>query len=361
MGWAKLLRKGKLDQKTTDRALETIERNANIQIQLIEDLLDVSKILQGKLILNVSPVDLSTVITNAIDTVRLAANVKSIQIQTHLPPKPIPFAMGDAARLQQVVWNLLSNAVKFTPNYGQIYVALSEIEQAENILAQITVRDTGIGIHTEFLPHVFEYFRQQDSSTTRKFGGLGLGLAIARQIVELHGGTICVDSFGEAQGTTFTVSLPIPSRSPTGLKLSSDFNAPTTVSAPLDGLRILIVDDELDSLELIAFVLQQEGATVTDASSASEALQALAQANYDLLISDIGMPDLDGYQFLHQVRALPPTQGGQIPAIALTAYAGDRDRQLAQQAGFQQHIPKPVQPEQLLQAISCLVGSVGTK
>lgn len=328
---------------------------------MIEDLLDVSKILQGKLVLNVSPVDLSTVIANAIDTVRLAANVKSIQIQTHLPTKAMPFVMGDAARLQQVVWNLLSNAVKFTPNRGQIYVTLSEIEQAENILAQITVRDTGIGIHAEFLSHVFEYFRQEDSSTTRKFGGLGLGLAIARQIVELHGGTIRVDSCGEGQGTTFTVSLPISQPSSVQLKLPSDFNARMTLSAPLAGLRILIVDDDLDSLELIAFMLQQEGATVTDAPSASEALQALARANYDLLISDIGMPDIDGYQFLHQVRSLSPHQGGQIPAIALTAYASDRDRQLAQQAGFQKHIAKPVQPEQLLQTIFCLVGCVGTK
>lgn len=360
LGWTKLLKSGRCDAIKTQQALDTIERNAQLQIQLIEDLLDISRILQGKLTLNVTSVDLSTVVANAIDTMRLAANVKSIQIQTHLPPKPMPFVMGDAARLQQVVSNLLSNAVKFTPNYGQIHVALSKVEQAENILAQISVRDTGIGIDSEFLPHVFEYFRQQDSSITRKFGGLGLGLAIARQIVELHGGTICAESMGKGQGTNFTFSLP--SRpAPLGLTIPSDLNARMPIAARLDGLRILIVDDDLDSLELIAFVLQQEGAIVTDASSVPKALQALAKANYDLLISDIGIPGIDGYQFIHQIRALPPKLGGEIPAIALTAFAGEVDRQLALEAGFQKHIPKPVEPEQLVKVISSLVKCVETK
>ena len=273
----------------------------------------------------------------------------------------MPIVVGDAARLQQVVWNLLSNAIKFTPNYGQIHIALSKVEQAENILAQITVRDTGIGIDSEFLPHLFEYFRQEDSSITRKFGGLGLGLAIASQIVELHGGTIRADSPGKGLGTTFTVSLPILRTYPIELTLPSDSNTRMPIPAPLDGLQILIVDDDLDSLELIAFVLQQEGAIVTVAGSVPEALQALANANYDLLISDIGMPGIDGYQFIHQLRALSPKLGGQIPAIALTAYAGEMDLQLALEAGFQKHISKPVEPEQLVKTISSLLGCAGTK
>ena len=361
LGWTKLLKSGRCDAIKTQQALDTIERNAQLQIQLIEDLLDISRILQGKLVLNVTSVDLSTVIANAIDTMRLAANVKSIQIHPHLPSKAMPIVMGDAARLQQVVWNLLSNAIKFTPNYGQIHIALSKVEQAENILAQITVRDTGIGIDSEFLPHLFEYFRQEDSSITRKFGGLGLGLAIASQIVELHGGTIRADSPGKGLGTTFTVSLPILRTYPIELTLPSDSNTRMPIPAPLDGLQILIVDDDLDSLELIAFVLQQEGAIVTVAGSVPEALQALANANYDLLISDIGMPGIDGYQFIHQLRALSPKLGGQIPAIALTAYAGEMDLQLALEAGFQKHISKPVEPEQLVKTISSLLGCAGTK
>jgi PAS domain S-box-containing protein len=375
LGWTKLLKSGRCDAMKTQQALDAIERNAQLQTQLIEDLLDISKILQGKLSLNVAPVDLAGAIANAIDTMRLAANAKSIQIQAQLPPA-MPFVMGDAARLQQMVWNLLSNAVKFTPNGGQIEVRLEQGEGGvsgdgeENSslsshtshtshtsyasYAQITVSDTGIGIQPEFLPHVFEYFRQADSSTTRKFGGLGLGGAIVRQIVELHGGTISVDSLGEGQGTTFTVRLP-SQKSPKQLMRSSELSDRTPTSARLEGLRILVVDDELDSLELISFMLQQEGATVTDASSVSEALQALTKANYDVLISDIGMPDLDGYQLIRQMRSLPPEQGGQIEAIALTAYAGELNQKQALAAGFQMHISKPVEPEELIGAIVNLI------
>ncbi|KYC35424.1 histidine kinase [Scytonema hofmannii PCC 7110] len=379
LGWTKLLKGGRCDAMKTQQALDTIERNAQLQIQLIEDLLDVSRILQGKLTVSVSSVDLSTVIINAIDTVRLAANVKSIDLQYKIldfglgdssenlksafpdscletSQSPKIQVMGDAARLQQVIWNLLSNAVKFTPNCGQIQVALSKVEQAETTLAQITVRDTGIGIHPEFLPYVFEYFRQEDSSTTRKFGGLGLGLAIARQIVELHGGTIHVYSSGEAQGTTFTVSLPIPKPQITQLPTPSISSNQMPIPAPLKGLQILIVDDELDSLELISFVLQQNGATVTNTTSVSEALKALTKTNYNLLISDIGMPEIDGYQFIRLLRTLPLDRGGQIPAIALTAYAGEYDRKQALQAGFQRHITKPIDPNEIVKAIAMVIG-----
>ena len=369
LGWTKLLKSGRCDPTKTQQALDAIERNAQLQAQLIEDLLDVSSILQGKLTLNVAPVDLADAIANAIDTMRLAANAKSIQIQAQLPPA-MPFVMGDAARLQQVVWNLLSNAVKFTPAGGRIEVRLEQGERGDGeergdsveisslsyaSYAQIAVSDTGIGIQPGFLPYVFDYFRQEDSSTTRKFGGLGLGLAIVRQIVELHGGTISVDSLGEGQGTTFTVRLPIQKPVPKQLMKPLEVSDRTPIPAPLEGLRILVVDDELDSLELISFMLQQEGAAVTDAASVSEALQALTKANYDVLISDIGMPDLDGYQLIRQMRSLPPEQGGQIGAIALTAYAGELNQKQALAAGFQMHISKPVEPEELIGAIVNLI------
>lgn len=394
LGWTKLLKSGRCDATKTQQALDAIERNAQLQAQLIEDLLDVSRILQGKLTLNVAPVDLASAIANAINTVRLAANAKSINLQLTILDSGLADSdknlksqiqnskfqvMGDAARLQQVVWNLLSNAVKFTPAGGKIEVRLERgegedrEEQGDNSslsshtphtshishtphtshtsYAQITVRDTGIGIQPEFLPHVFEYFRQADSSTTRQFGGLGLGLAIVRQIVELHGGTISVDSLGEGQGATFTVRLPIVSLQ---LPTPSDFSDRTPILAPLDGLQILIVDDDLDSLELISFMLQQEGATVTDVSSVTAALQALTKANYDLLISDIGMPEVDGYELIRLLRTLPPEQGGQIRAIALTAYAGELNQKQALAAGFQMHLSKPVEPEELVKAIVSL-------
>ena len=400
LGWTKLLKSGRCDATKTQQALDAIERNAQLQAQLIEDLLDVSRILQGKLTLNVAPVNLVDALANAIDTMRLAANAKSINLQltildsgladsdknlksqirlgklggtetdtAHFPQNSKFQVMGDAARLQQVVWNLLSNAVKFTPAGGNIEVRLERGDGEEwrensslsspTAYAQMTVRDTGIGIQPEFLPHVFEYFRQADSSTTRKFGGLGLGLAIVRQIVELHGGTISVDSLGEAQGATFTVRLPIVSLQ---LPTPSDFSDRTSILAPLDGLRILIVDDDLDSLELISFMLQQEGATVTDVSSVSAALQALTKANYDLLISDIGMPKVDGYELIRLLRTLPPEQGGQIravseampKAIALTAYAGELNQKQVLAAGFQMHLSKPVEPEELVKAIVSL-------
>jgi signal transduction histidine kinase len=355
LGWTRLLRSRKLDEKATAHALATIERNAKLQTQLIEDLLDVSRILQGKLSLNVCPVNLPSIIKAAMETVRLAAEAKSIEIQMRFEPG-IGQVSGDSTRLQQVVWNLLSNAVKFTPIGGQIEITLEQIGSE----AQIQVSDTGKGISPDFLPHVFEYFRQADSTTTRKFGGLGLGLAIVRQLVELHGGTVAVDSPGEGQGAIFTVRLPLRRESAAPNDETATTNSRTTVSdtLPLANIRVLVVDDEADSRDFLAFVLEQAGAEVTAAASASVALQILSQSKPDILLSDIGMPEMDGYMFMRQVRSLASEQENNIPAIALTAYAGEMNQQQALAAGFQRHITKPVAPETLVQEIQNMVSCI---
>nr|WP_242027009.1 ATP-binding protein [Leptolyngbya sp. FACHB-17] len=350
LGWSKLLQQGKLDTARTTTALMTIERNAQLQVQLIDDLLDISRILQGKLSLNVLPVDLSTVISEALETVRLAAEAKTIQIDTTLSPG-VGMVMGDAGRLQQVVWNLLSNAVKFTPQGGHVTVALASDEHH----AQIQVRDTGKGIKSDFLPYVFEHFRQEDGATTRKFGGLGLGLAIVRQIVELHGGTVAVESLGEGAGATFTVQIPLTSR----FAVLPTIKPRSSATEDLSGIHILVVDDEADSREFVAFVLEQAGAIVTAVASGIEALQAFSQALPNILVSDVGMPEMDGYMLMRQIRSLPLEQGGQIPAIALTAYAGELDHQQAIAAGFQRHIPKPIDSEVVITIITELVSSAG--
>ncbi|MCC5597939.1 AAA family ATPase [Nostoc favosum] len=350
LGWTKLMRTRKLDQVTSDRALETIERNAKLQTQLIEDLLDVSRILQGKLNLNFSPINLISVIEAAIETVRLSAQAKSIEIQTIIESSVGP-VLGDANRLQQVFWNILSNAIKFTPTGGEVKIKLEQIDSQ----VQICVTDTGKGIAPEFLPYVFDYFRQADSATTRKFGGLGLGLAIVRHLVELHGGTVQAQSLGEEQGATFTVKIPCLQDESKKIKDAKDnFSLVEDQSLPLSGLEILVVDDDADMREFLPFMLEQYGATVTAVASAIEALTALSQSQPNLLISDIGMPEMDGYMLMRQVRSLQPEQGGTIPAIALTAYAGEVDYQQAIAAGFQQHISKPVDPEELVKAIVLL-------
>jgi PAS domain S-box-containing protein len=346
LGWSKLLQSRKLDETKTLQALSTIERNAKLQSELIEDLLDVSRILQGKLSLNVAPVNLASIIRAAMETVRLAAEAKSIQVEASLAPD-VGLVSGDSTRLQQVIWNLLSNAVKFTPEGGQVNIRLERLEGS----AHITVSDTGQGIAPDFLPYVFDYFRQANAATTRKFGGLGLGLAIVRHLVELHGGTVRVESIEEGLGATFTVRLPLM---PTPLNANPDEPSPEQ-SLDLNGIKILVVDDETDTRELVAFLLEQQGAQVTAASSAHEALIALTQAKPDLLLSDIGMPDMDGYMLIQQVRTLAPEQGGQIPAIALTAYAGEVNQQRVIAAGFQKHISKPIEPDVLVQAIAHLV------
>ncbi|MBD2742865.1 ATP-binding protein [Coleofasciculus sp. FACHB-1120] len=346
LGWSQLLQSRKMDQVRTTYALQIIERNAKLQVQLIDDLLDVSRILQGKLSLNVDPVNLVTTITAALETVQLAAAAKSIQVQTILEPE-VGQVLGDSGRLQQVIWNLLSNAVKFTPPQGRVEIRLQQIG-AE---AQITVSDTGKGILPQFLPYVFEYFRQADSATTRQFGGLGLGLAIVRQIVELHGGTVCVDSSGEGQGATFTVKFPLMSQHSA---LPQAVGESKSLSS-LQGIKVLVVDDTTDMREYVTFVLEQEGAEVVAVASAAEALATLAQFQPTVLVSDIGMPDIDGYMLMRQVRALPSALGGQIPAIALTAYVGELNQQQAIAAGFQRHLSKPIEPTTLIAAIVDLI------
>ncbi len=346
LGWSKLLRSRTFDQKTADRALETIERNAKLQIQLIEDLLDVSRILQGKLSLNICPVALANTIEAARETVSLVAQAKSIQIETVFDPL-VGMVAGDPNRLQQVVWNLLSNAVKFTPQGGRVEVRLERIGSQ----AQIKVTDTGKGISRDFLPHVFDYFRQSDSSTTRVFGGLGLGLGIVRHLVELHGGTVWAESPGEGQGTTFSVRLPLLAIAP---QTKEDSTQPVRC-LDFSDLKILVVDDEVDSREFVSFVLEECGAVVTAAASAPEALEALTLLKPDLLVSDIGMPEKDGYMLMRQIRAMPPEQGGEIPALALSAYASNADSEQALAAGFQKHLAKPVEPTQLIAVVATLI------
>ncbi|HEY9907240.1 MAG TPA: ATP-binding protein, partial [Thermosynechococcaceae cyanobacterium] len=281
--------------------------------------------------------------------VRLAAEAKTIQIYTTTSPG-VGIVMGDAGRLQQVVWNLLSNAVKFTPQGGHVTVTLASHEHH----ARIQVSDTGKGIKSDFLPYVFEHFRQEDGATTRKFGGLGLGLAIVRQIAELHGGTVAVESLGEGAGATFTVQIPLAAR----FSVLSAIKPRSSATEDLSGIHILVVDDEADSREFVAFVLEQAGAIVATAASGVEALQAFSQALPNILVSDVGMPEMDGYMLMRQIRSLPLEQGGQIPAIALTAYAGELNQQQAIAAGFQRHLAKPIDPATVIAIVTALVASV---
>ncbi len=346
LGWSKLLRTHQLDEAKTVQALTTIERNAKLQAELIEDLLDISRILQGKLSLNLCPLNLAITIAAAMETVRLAAEDKSIEIEMNLDAE-VGQVLGDETRLQQVIWNLLSNAIKFTPVGGRVMLRLESVGNR----AQITIVDEGQGISADFLPHVFDYFRQADGSTTRSFGGLGLGLAIVRHLVELHGGAVWAESCGEGLGATFTVRLPLMPIQPT-VKLE----VKPLRSRNLRGIRVLFVDDEADSVELITFALEKAGASVITATNAREALATLAQSPIDILVSDIGMPDIDGYMLMREIRALSLEQGGKVPAIALTAYAGGLDQQRALSAGFQVHLSKPIELERLVDAIAQVTG-----
>ncbi|WP_199313873.1 PAS domain S-box protein [Leptolyngbya sp. FACHB-671] len=354
LGWSRLLQDGKLDETKAKHALATIERNAKLQAELIEDLLDVSRILRGKLSLAVSPVNLAATIRAAIETVRLAAEAKSIRIESDLAPTTQ--AAGDATRLQQVMWNLLSNAVKFTPPGGLVKVRLEQVESDRE--AQITITDTGKGIDPSFLPYIFDYFRQADSATTRQFGGLGLGLAIVRHLIELHGGTIQAESKGEGLGATFIVRLPLLKDENEGMNETDPLHPSSFIPHPLAHVCVLLVDDDTDTRELVEFLLEQAGAKVTAVTTAGEALSILKRSPPDVLLSDIGMPDMDGYMLMRQVRTLPPEQGGQVKAIALTAYAGDFNQQQALAAGFQQHMSKPIDPEMLVKAIAALTGTL---
>ncbi len=347
LGWSQLMQTRNFDPAKTAEALATIERNAKLQTQLIDDLLDMAKILHGKFSINAAPVNLRFVIESAIDTVMTAAVAKTILLHPVLPTDVQVY--GDAARLQQVVWNLLSNAVKFTPSYGRVEVWLEPVGNQ----AQVTITDTGKGIAPNFLPDIFESFRQEDVSTTRKHGGLGLGLAIVRSLVEAHGGTIRAESPGEGLGSTFTVQLPLLSSEP-------ESQQPETGLEPildLTGIRVLTVDDDPDARELLTALLTQYGANVLTVASAADALANLESFQPDLLVIDIGMPEVDGYTLLQQIRALPSQQGKQIPAIALTAYAREDDLQRAIASGYQQHVAKPLEPERLVQAVIALTQS----
>ncbi|WNZ26914.1 response regulator [Leptolyngbya sp. NK1-12] len=354
LGWAQMLRsKPQLDAAIVQRALETIERNARGQANLINDLLDISRIITGKLRLNVCPVELITVIEAAIDTVRPAADAKGIQIRAILDPEAGPVS-GDVDRLQQVVWNLLSNAVKFTPRGGWVQVRLERV----NSQVEIVVSDSGLGINPDFLPFVFDRFQQADSKTTRSHGGLGLGLAIVRHLVELHGGSVSVYSAGLGQGAIFTVQLPLmvaqPLKEGERVHPRADADALRSDLPQLYGLHILVVDDEVDARELIRMILHQCGAEVSVAASASEAIALLDRLQPDLLISDIGMPNEDGYTLIRQLRA--EFDSKRLPAVALSAYARVEDRTRALAAGFQLHLAKPVNLPELTAAVASLTG-----
>jgi len=356
LGWIQLLRCRNLDQDTTNIALETIDRNSRALAQLIEDVLDVSRIIQGKLCLNIQPVELMTVIESTVNSMSPAANAKEISIESKLDPS-IGIVMGDVNRLQQVMWNLLSNAVKFTPKEGKVYIQTERI----NSYVQIRVSDTGVGIHPDFLPYAFERFRQADGSTTRTHNGLGLGLSIVRHLVELHGGTVDIESPGVNKGTVLIVNLPMK---PVVVKpinhLVDEKLVPIHKAAPvipiLTGLKLLVVDDESDACHLLATFLTDYGARVLTAASAKEAMLLLEEYQPHVLISDIGMPEEDGYVLIRRIRSLTEAEGGQIPAIALTAYARLEDRDKALLSGFQLHFPKPINPLDLVLVVANLVG-----
>jgi CheY-like chemotaxis protein/nitrogen-specific signal transduction histidine kinase len=363
LGWAQMLHGGKLDETTAQRAVNSIERNAKSQAHLIEDLLDISRIITGKLRLDVRPVDLAPIIETAVDGVRPAADAKDIRLLKVIDERA-GLISGDPDRLQQVLWNLLSNAIKFTPRGGRVQVRFERVES----YAQITVSDTGQGIHADFLPYMFDLFRQADSTITRTHGGLGLGLAIVRRVVEMHGGSVQADSDGEGQGATFTVTFPL-----TGLRPIEEAGADSTHhgalmhgllfdGAPaLKGLHVLVVDDEPETRELLVTVLSKCGAEVKASASAKDAIEALKQWPADVLVSDIGMPGEDGYDLIRKVRAMEPERGGRIPAVALTAYARAEDRLRALSAGFQMHVPKPVEPVELAAVVASFAWRTGRR
>jgi PAS domain S-box-containing protein len=357
LGWSQMLTDVNLDDAESKRALEIIVRNARSQRQLIDDLLDVSRIITGKLSLEVRPLELAPIIEAVVDSLRPAADARSIHLQIAFDPRTSPIS-GDPDRLQQIIWNLLTNAIKFTPKGGRVKVWFERVESH----VEITIIDTGEGIAPEFLPHIFDRFRQSDSSSTRRHGGLGLGLSIVRQLVEMHGGTVTAESAGAEEGTTFKVIFPLMS---VHRKLSDvDMTRPVIVSRErtdvppsLNDLRVLVVDDEPDARELVAAVLTGRGAAVVSVGSAGEALEEMEKQPFDVLVSDIGMPKMDGYALIEKVRRLPAERGGRIPAAALTAYAGVEDRMRVLSAGYQMHIPKPVEPAEL----ATVVGSIALR
>jgi PAS domain S-box-containing protein len=359
LGWSQILTKSSDNPKDVLDGLAIIERNARMQASIIEDLLDMSRIISGKVRLDVQRVDLPLVVEAAIESVKPSADAKGIRLQKVLDPMESPVT-GDPGRLQQVIWNLLTNAIKFTPRGGRVQVVLARV----NSHIEITVSDNGQGIKPEFLPHVFDRFRQQDSSTTRTHGGLGLGLSIVKHLVELHGGSVRVSSAGEGKGATFIVALPLTVLHPeprdnqrqhptSGLK-------PALADYPsLQGVNVLVVDDEADARDLVRRLLEDCKAHVATSGSAEEALIALGSERVDVLISDIGMPVCDGFELLRRVRRLPPGKGGGVPAVALTAFARSEDRMRALTCGFNMHVPKPVEPAELVTVVARLAGRTG--
>ena len=355
LGWANILLTRELDEETRTKAIETIYRNAQAQHQLISDLLDVSRIISGKLRLNVKMIELPPIIEAAMDSVRPAAAAKNIKLQSSIGPDANSI-LGDADRLQQVIWNLLTNAIKFTPKEGKVSV------QAKRVVddLELIVVDTGRGIRKEFLPYVFDRFRQEDGATTKLHGGLGLGLSIVRQLIELHGGTVRVESEGEGKGATFIVSLPISAgaidkdNSESGDIAYADSDVVDSRKR-LQGVRVLVVDDEKDTRELLKTMLGQTGFEVITSSSAEEALTALGQFSPHVVLCDIGMPGEDGYSLISKIRLLPPERGGRTPAVALTAYVRGVDRQRALRSGFQAHLSKPVNAGELVSVLTYLV------
>jgi PAS domain S-box-containing protein len=357
VGWAQILRTRPSDREQLAKGLETIERNARVQAQLIEDLLDMSRITSGKLRLDVQRLHPASVVEAAVETVRTAADAKGIRLEKVIDPSAGPIS-ADPGRLQQVMWNLLSNAIKFTPRGGTVQVVLQCVDSH----VELSVADTGSGVKPEFMPHLFERFRQGDTTTTRRHGGLGLGLSIVKSLVELHGGTVMALSPGDNQGTTITVHLPLTAVRPA----DDDRTHPAArrpeptdfVSMELAGLTVLVVDDQPDARELILRVLEDCSARVLTAASADEALPLVESARPDVLISDIGMPVADGYELLRRVRELGPTRGGRVPAIALTAFARSEDRTRALRSGFMVHVSKPVDPSELVATVAAVAGRV---
>ena len=355
LGWSAMLNLGDIDPETQANALKVIERNARSQASIIDDILDVSRIITGKLNIEQRTVDLASIIHSAVDTLHPAATAKGIKLTVAVEPTP-GLVVGDPARLQQIVWNLVSNAIKFTPAEGRISVRLAQRDSH----LELGVADTGIGISTPFLPHVFERFRQADSSTTRSHGGLGLGLAIVRHLVELQGGSVEAQSEGVGKGSLFKVRLPIATT--TDLPLKTDAPAvatpetadPRILEFDLRGLRVLVVDDELDTLEIVSLLLRRYGAVVRTSLSSGDALEVFKEWKPNVLISDLGMPEEDGYTLISKVRALPSDAGGETPALALTAYAREEDQLRTRSAGYEMHVKKPVEPYTLAEAVARL-------
>jgi PAS domain S-box-containing protein len=355
LGWATALRAGHFPTEELEQGLETIERNARVQAQIIEDLLDMSRIISGKVRLDVQRVDLPAVVAAAIDTVRASASAKGVRLQTIIDPLNAPVT-GDPNRLQQVFWNLLSNAIKFTPKGGRVQVLLERVDSH----VEVSIIDTGEGISPEFLPYVFDRFKQADASTTRRHGGLGLGLAIVKQLVELHGGSVRVKSSGTGKGASFIVSLPMtvlhPLQEPweRGHPQSKPRDLPSVPAISLNNVSVLVIDDELDARNLLKLLLESAGAVVYLAPSAEQGMEHLLTKSVDVLICDIGMPDVDGYSLMRRIRALGDGQKSEVAAVALTAYARLEDRTEAMSAGFQNHLPKPVEPAELLAVVHSL-------